>query len=460
MSQIGLIPHAGESYSGLCRKRVFQKMISKPKYIIYIANDHHNRCQNPMGIINSTPTHSWMSNISVESDEDEHSYTWVIPEIEDYFNMDRGLIKSYMLGKSWDSQNKEILELVRDCLKKNGIVLVSADLTHFGKSYKFQGLEKPEVYSKYQFEEELIFNLVSSNYQGVSQELNQNPDLSCSVNNLNFLSFLTQKEKKKGRVVDYYDSNANSKKGYQKYLIPLEKVNKLVSYVGIVYFSNYKKNKLFQFDKNLAFAFIHSSLEHQFKYTFLLPKWSIWYQMKNGIFIATELKDQNKKTCCVGEYESEGKTSADFINNLAQSCQRDGSRWDFNFSQSNLDFNDFIYEIEVLQPENKWKEMPATDLDIDKNSPYGIYLTLRNGRATYLPYVWRDSISGAKNVKDVLDSLTSKALGTGYKDRSWRNDNQATVRLYKSKKYNSKKKKNKKNKKKTKRKKREKSRKR
>ena len=111
---------------------------------------------------------------------------------------------------------------------------------------------------------------------------------------------------------------------------------------------------------------------------------------------------------------------------------------------TNLDFNDFIYEIEVLQPENKWKEMPATDLDIDKNSPYGIYLTLRNGRATYLPYVWRDSISEAKNVKDVLDSLTSKALGTGYKDRSWRNDNQATVRLYKSKKYNSKKKKNKK----------------
>ena len=45
MSQIGLIPHAGKQYSGLCRKRVFQKMKSNPQEIIYIANDHHRQCQ-------------------------------------------------------------------------------------------------------------------------------------------------------------------------------------------------------------------------------------------------------------------------------------------------------------------------------------------------------------------------------------------------------------------------------
>ena len=133
-------------------------------------------------------------------------------------------------------KKKEISEIFKNCLTNQGIILISADLTHFGESYKFQGLESPEVYSKYQYEENLIFNLINSNYLDVRDELTKNPDLSCSKTNLNFLSYLTQSEKMEGRVVDYYDSHCYTEKGYRKYLIPLNSVKMLVSYVGIVFF--------------------------------------------------------------------------------------------------------------------------------------------------------------------------------------------------------------------------------
>ena len=79
MSQVGLIPHAGEDYAGHARKQVFQKMHKKPTQIIYIANDHHSQATEVMYCINHKLNLPWMDSINIRNDKNEHSYIWVIP---------------------------------------------------------------------------------------------------------------------------------------------------------------------------------------------------------------------------------------------------------------------------------------------------------------------------------------------------------------------------------------------
>ena len=150
MSQIGLIPHAGKPYSGICRKQTFQKMKKKPSEIIYLANDHHNRVSGSIVAINFKSEHSWIDSISIKDDSNEHSYMWVIPEIESYFKLDRSQIKSYLIGQNWLSQKNKILKLLSDTYQKGGNIIVTADLIHYGESYNFQDLQEPVIYHKFQ----------------------------------------------------------------------------------------------------------------------------------------------------------------------------------------------------------------------------------------------------------------------------------------------------------------------
>ena len=141
----------------------------------------------------------------------------------------------------------------------------------------------------------------------------------------------------------------------------------------------------------------------------------------------------HKKTCCYGEYQKKGYTTGDFLNNLSLLCRQDArERW--NFEMEGIDFDTMNYELEVLQDEKKL----AHQLNLNKNNPFGIYLTFNQGSATYLPGIWKESIPEAKTITDLLDYLAGKARGTGGRNRSWKNDSQATIRLYKSKKYYSK----------------------
>ena len=458
MSQIGLIPHAGEDYAGHVRKQVFQKMLRKPTQIIYIANDHHSQATEVMYSINETLTVPWMNTIDVKNDKNEHSYIWVIPEIEAYFKLDGSQVKSFLIGKKWLSRKNEIIKYFQGIIREGGIILFTADLTHFGDSYDFKGFQEPIMYNKYQKEETLILALIESNFHTVKQELSRFPELSFSKTNLKVLVSLTHYLKLKGRVVEYYDSSAKDKKGYRRYLIPLDKINTLVSYPGIIFLPKIKYQKVNRFDKDLALAFLRSSLEHNV--SFMLPKWCIWYHKKNGIFVQTELSSNHQKTCCYGEYEKDGHTTADFLNSLSLRCRQDArKRW--SFEMEGIDFDTMNYEIEVLQSEKNWKEYLASQVKLDKNSPYGVYLTFNRGSATYLPKVWKELIPEAETISDLLDSLAGKATGTGGNNKSWKNDKQAIVRLYTSKKYSSdskmsskskktKKKKKKKNKKKSK----------
>lgn len=426
MSQIGIIPHAGEKYSGLCRKNVFKNMKKKAN-VMYIINDHHNIGKNYWYQINNNSNklnEKWIETIS---GKEEHSYHWVIEEINSYFI---GKVESFMLGQKWESKKIEILQILKNHINNGGVILVTIDLTHYGKEYNFINIPKPNSYNKFLFEEKLIESLLSSNIISVKEELQKKPNLTCSKLNCLLVTQLTKSLNFKGRVIEYYDSSSKSKLKYKKYLVG-HNSNIWVSYVGIIYQKkiNMKLNK---FDTQLALAFIRSNIEYP-NSNYKLPKWSIWYQKKNGVFIATDY--QGKKTCCVGEYQTNGKSSADFINGLYPRCIVDGSRWDFNFT--NKDINKFNFELEILQDNKKWKRTTPSNLKLTAQEPYGIYLTINEKSATYLPYVWLESIPEAKNVYQILDSLARKA---GYLKNNidWEIDTTSKIKLYTSKKYFSK----------------------
>lgn len=424
MSQIGIIPHAGIKYSGMCRKKVFQKL-KKTNKIIYVVNDHHGVGNYAFHSLNVKNREKWISSVEYSR---EHSYFWVIEEIEKYFNISREKVNSYMIGKKWLLQKDKILELLVKHIKEGGVVIFTVDLTHFGDTYNFNNLPEPIIYGKYKFEEKLILGLLNGDYKLVEEELRNKPNLSCSHLNLIVSTYLVNRLGLNGRVIEYYDSS-NIGKNYKKYII-FPNIKLFVSYVGIVFYRK-KNTSIYKIDSQMVLAFLRSSIE--LKQKFELPKWSVWYHKKNGVFLQTEYK--TKKNCCIGEYENETSSTADFINNLSLGCINDAeNRWKFPYT--GLNFDKLKYEMELLQSKKKWKTKKAKKLKLKPNNPYGIYLTSNNKSSTFLPYVWRDDIPDANTIEELLDILSGKAIGQS-KNKAWRDDPSTKVELYTSKKYSS-----------------------
>ena len=422
MNYLGIIPHAGEMYSGLCRTKVFDKLDKPEGDVIYIANDHYQIATEYFYKQDDYPEPKWILKIDPKFKTQEHSYRFVKDELVRYYQKTP---KVYIIGKKWLDKKLEILNFIKTKLAQKCVVLISVDMTHYGQQFNFFNLEKPVLYGKVLFEENLIKGLIDNDVTLVSRELDKFPDLTCSKNNLKLAVHLSNFLSLKGRVVEYYDS---SKIGvtpiYKRYAIPLEEPeDKFVSYLGLVYYQKYPRN-IFNFDKRMALAYIRSTIEHQRK--FRLPKWSFWYRIKKGAFVQSYVK--GKQICCIASYENGRDTTADIIIDRAEYCLIDApSRHNVNYTDFNLDQVEF--SMELIQRKKDWKIIPATEFvkTIPKDNPYGIILKAHGQSSVFVPYVWRD-LQSEMNASQLLDSLFRKASGKS--DLNWDSDPKATVEMY------------------------------
>ena len=412
-----IIPHPTKEYAGKMRKRVFQSIRKQPKKIIYLTADHSGFAKHFF--------HSWKSKKMKWMDKttdhlSEHSFYWVEEELKKKYP--KLPIHVFTLGTKWLEKKDQILNYLEKQYRRGSLIIGTSDLTHYGKKFNYTPWSDPVQAGKQKEEETLIAALIEPNSNIVQSELARNPHLACGPRVLECVVFLAERLGLYGTVVDYYDS-------MQGYEIK-SNVTEFVSYVGIKY-GKKKQNKINKLDQDLALAAIRNAIV--FPNRIPLPKWTYWYKMRSGVFVGT--KKGGKTNCSRGEYEN-GKSTAESIVGAARSCVKDAEeRWHIPYGT----MDDVTYKIEVLESKSKWRTRKARKINIHKNSPFGVYLTFNQKSATYLPGVWKEALGDVQTPEEMLDHLAGKASGVSI-NKAWRDDETATVQLYKSKKFKTRKK--------------------
>ena len=443
--KILLIPHAGKKYAGNARQKCFKKVKRKINQIFYVTAVHR--------MYNSN--HLFKNNIYIENDnlnifndeifikkfnimnEDqkkiiykEHSYSWVKDEIIEYF----GNPNITIIYPNEKSSIDKISSILHDQLKKlDTLVIGTTDFIHYGKNYGLSNWKNPQE-NKIKLEGEFINDICNINLSNVENFYKKHNFLCCGFISIKTILLTAAKMKLLGTVVDYYDSHQSKFNDIRRYSIN-QNVNTFVSYAGIT-FSVYKKKKLNNCDIKLGLGGVRSIINSVITNTSqnrnankYIPKFTNWWYIKNGIFVGTEFK--GKTNSSYGNYQNI-HSSAENIFRASLNCYNDSlGRWKLPITLNHIDNQ---YKIEILDPEEEWKEIKSIDLK-PKHYNYGLYLIVnmnnRKYSATYLPGVWQEHFTN--NPNDVLKELTYKA--TSNKDFNWKDDNNSTVKLYASTKY-------------------------
>ena len=400
-----IIPHAGKKYAGDCRKSVFDSIKNKQDYknIIYITALHTIKSgeENKVYIIDNDNNYkfqnkNWINNNNLK----EHSYDWVIDEIKENFNNAKLLVISP--NKNALNVDNILLEYIND-YPKNILLISTTDLIHYGKNFNnLDYLNYPQQLDKIKKEEDFIYDII--NNIDINNYKNYDGWKSVSI----YLKIMNY-YKIKGKVVDYYDSyNSQNKDKIDRYIINHDNVNNFVSYVGIVH-GIYNSNDILDFDILYSLALIKSNIIKNInkkKYNIKFPKWSPFNNIKNGIFVGTEDKDNNI-SCSYGNYENNNNNSFNIIK-ASNNCHNDAkNRWNKPYNNKNID--NLIFKLEILDLEKDWIEHTNID-EFNDNGDYGIYLILHNNRsATYLPSVFKDH--EWDNNKEIFKKLSNKAGG-------------------------------------------------
>ena len=208
-----LIPHAGEAYAGVARKKSFLSMSLRSRILvkkIHYISTVHNRTKNI-----------------------DHSYLWVRTELLKYFPNAKHVVYS---PKSWQESEKiaNKLSLTKD------LVIGTTDLMHYGPNYKYSdnlslSLSQRRKW-KIDMEKVFIRTITDVNSQDMRKEYLNNPHLACGPYSIYcLLRYMElQKMKRKGYIKAYYDSLET------KYTKGKSKVNtdskNFVSYVSIVFY--------------------------------------------------------------------------------------------------------------------------------------------------------------------------------------------------------------------------------
>ena len=419
----GLIPHAGETYSGKARKSVFDKLSPNTKYIIYIGTIHNLQPNDNIYLLYKTKNifEKLPENLKkqiVEAPKHgtgeviEHSYKWVHMEIKRIFK------KAEILALGPNKINMELINWIVNFIKQNtnSILLATTDLIHYGNRFNnTEYLNYPQQYKKQLKEEKLIFELTNpnKNKNSIFRIINSDKNLMCGPIALKTFVIALSKLKYKGKVADYYDSLQvvrGKKNSLDYYIILPEKQDEFVSYVSIVYGSNVKQSSLSIFDIKQAIGNVKTNIifdVNKDKTELFLPLWSPFRRKKQGIFVGTT---QNGKTnCSYGRFEN-GSNSAEKIQQASKNCKQDANnRWNIPYNPKEMD--SVKYKVELLDAKEYWKPLSHKNKEkFPLDGKHGMHLTLPNGSsATYLPVVSQENPNML--IEEYYGSLSKKAGG-------------------------------------------------
>jgi len=468
--QCMLIPHAGKEYAGDARKRAFvDGSVGRQVHrILYLAALHnHSKVPNRIYVFDGDskdkgeiPDNVW----------NEHSYRWVHPELKEWFPLASITVMVVPMNEDID-QASVFIDRWISSTKNRSIVIGTTDLVHYGSQYGMTDLEYPQQASKQRREEDFVKAIRDSDTQNILNLYNNDRHLACGPIPILLISILSKKNKWKGRIVDYYDSHGiKMPNKIDRYSIDYNQVDMFVSYLSVVYAKSHNISFPDPMDVNIALGNVKTVVSFQAisdakiggavgkmvegvpTSTFLLPKWCSLRNLNGGVFVGTSIN--GRTNCSYGRYQSDNVKTAEMILDAANDCPRDAAtRWNIPISSVGQSLNEIKstldrlkYKVEFLQQntnEKPWKKMKATEFAFGKNSftvnnPYGVYLKFKTSlgnlvSATYLPYVWKDSLP-TLNASEMLDELSEKAAGKNDKG-AWREDPDSEVLIYKTYKY-------------------------
>lgn len=428
-----IIPHADKTYCGSIRNKVFKKLSKDVDNIIYIAALHQISNSNKTYLIYQSDDFPKIKINLTPIYYREHSYYWVKNELLKFFPK----VKILVIAPDSKANLEKLCNTITYFLQINTktIVIATTDLIHYGNQFDNLGsLMFPEQMNKIIYEEKLINYLIKKPIQTINIKniLIKDSFLTCGTYAILLFSLIMRKLNWEGKVIDYYDSSSSFKKDIlDKYTISPYKVDSFVSYIGIIYASKLKKNKLSNFDILLGIGLIKSNIIFNTlglnNKNLRLPIWSPFYEIKQGVFVGSETLDGNTN-CCYGRFENGGNTAIK-IKDASNDCFGDAkTRWKFPYQKKLL--NLYYYKLETLDLKNKWKKISPKNI-YDKfklNGTQGIYLTLTNGSsATFLPLVARNNPSWT--IDTYMSYLSNKAGGD---KNDWK---KGKILLYKSKEY-------------------------
>lgn len=434
--QAALIPHASRLYAGHARYAALRYFKKNTKYIIYLATLHNINNTNETYILHRDKGFRLGRHNFIHTTKRDHSFDWVHEELRDLFP------SAKILALAPNTHVQNLHQWIINYLQshKNAIFLATVDLIHYGKSFhNTKYLSYPQQMNKTIKEESLIKHALKPNTfnnKYISDLMKKDINLVDGPKTLEIFLKVMKQMKLQGRVTDYYDSHKSREHDLlDRYIISMEPVNKLVSYVSIVY-GKKMPNDLLPIDILLAIGLLKSIIIQKTfgkKYALRLPSWSPLHQMTNGIFTGTSLGQRT--TCSYGTYESDQYSTADNIIKAANNCPKDAAkRWGSPYTSQNI--NSSSYKVEFLDPQVHWKTykgyMAPQHFSNDGSS--GILLRLENGRgATYLPSVFRNNPHWS--VEEAMRKLTEKAEGrrlTRKEQDAWK---KGTIQIYNSKSY-------------------------
>ena len=534
-NRAAIVPHAGREYAGKLRAQVFKSMTnntntSNIRSLIYLCALHSNPSNQPKFYLMNPSEISRESRQSITNQiqntpffeqytGDEHSYKWVADEIHQWFP--NANVEAYAPNKHFmDNQEyvNQISTIIGQFIQSNedSVLIATTDLIHHGPKFSLE-LPYPQRLHKMKYEERLLQQLSQNQLspQAIQKEFRASQvPLGCGENGIVLFSKVLGDNlrdlHRSSTIIDYYDSDSITKYNEMRqqgthdklflYDQPLEEIPHLVSYVGIVY--NLGDN---QIDENwrlhfkMAFALMRSTIRFQIqskntkdvfsgkqKAPFRFPKWSVFYKMRRGVFIGSDIAQSRngKVNCCIGDYEEGSKfnNTADRISDLSNRCHLDAqNRWKAPYDVNKL-LNGYVWKIELLQSEKNWRQLRSPDElyqllklgngqhkqelsasisasannskgssnttiiqrtkknngtskaieqnDVSQNNTkqnYGVHLKLSNGSATYLPSVALNNPNWS--VDQYMDSLYDKATGLRGSNGAWKSSN-STIRIY------------------------------
>ena len=438
-----IIPHAGFDYAGDARSKVFDQFNNNNvKRIIYVASLHS---VDGSGVyLIKDELRLFGNDFPIKpAKKSEHSYDWVKDELHNRFP----LAKHTVIIPAQDYDYHRLSRMIQKYLVKHddAILIGTTDLIHYddltGVSWKF-----PQQMKTY-LEGPLIEAMKTSDTNKLVSLFNEQPFLGCGRYSVEFVSRVFSHFNSQGTVVSYYDSAQSEYEDtdIRRYSFNVEPITKFVSYVGIVFgeITNERSSLLSELEIKLALGSIRNVINYEIinskvisvPVNHLIPIWTKWYSMKNGIFVGTTAG--KKINCSYGTFQGTFQgTSADHIIEAAKNCYRDSvDRWNIPLTTSAKT----TYKLEILQDQNNWKTIRAKNIvNYSKYDDLGYYLSFtskRSGKvsATYLPTVWKNILHNL-DAEEMLSSLAGKALGTDMSNL-WKKDKNATVKLYTTKRY-------------------------
>lgn len=397
------VPHAGYSYSGLCAAIPFTYISPTTKHFIILATNHKNNkiTSNKANLVN------------------EHSYTRVVSFVQELFP--NAIIESYLVGKFDITFAEKIMQKITP----DTVIVYSSDLTHYGKSYNYTGLPKPEQLFVIKNEEPLVKALQDGQYYDDFTKVNAG-----GREVIKTMSYINNKLSLHGNVTCYHTSASVDYNNFLNSLVIQPSSEHFVSYLSMIFTPN-KIVTVNRFDELQLLASAKSVVEfrvNKLKFKFkdlIVPSWSIWQIKNQGTFVGLSNSTTKDIRASRGHYESDNTNTAYNVVSSAYSCYNDAiERWGGAITVEELP--QITYQINLLDPKKQWKTYSYNEFIT--NMPMircedGIYITTKSGNAaTYLPSVWCKRPNWT--IKKLLESLLEKSRGSTLEN--------STILLYKT----------------------------